>query len=68
MKTILEAAKYFKARCYELESQMLGAKHLRDIYIHEAFKSGERQKTIANALNLSESTVKHIIAKRRDAK
>jgi DNA-binding NarL/FixJ family response regulator len=61
-------AKQFEDQRYKLESQMLAAGHLRDIYIHEAFKAGERQKTIANALHLSESRVKHIIAKRKDAK
>jgi DNA-binding NarL/FixJ family response regulator len=61
-------AKQFEELRYKLESQMLAARLLRDIYIFEAFKAGERQKTIANALHLSESRVKHIIAKRRDAK
>ena len=64
----LNTAKHFEVRRYKLESQMMGAKHLRDSYIYEAFKAGERQKHIANCLGLSESTVKHIIAKLKKQK
>lgn len=38
---------------------------MRDFSIYKAFKVGYRQKVIANATGLSESTVKHIIAQQK---
>lgn len=45
------------------KENMLYAMDNRNIYISAAFKSGYSQKEIANAVGLSESTIKHIIAK-----
>jgi DNA-binding CsgD family transcriptional regulator len=60
-KQLNEARKYEDMR-YEAESMMIGNIHMRNIYILAAFEAGTRQKEIDNALGLSESRVKKIIA------
>jgi DNA-binding NarL/FixJ family response regulator len=65
---LLDKAKEYEDDRYRFEGKMMCSRHLRDIYIKEAFDDGVRQKVISQALGLSESTIKHIIAKRKRIK
>ena len=64
----LKEVKYFENARYKLESQMLQYQHMRDIWILKAFEAGNRQRDIGHVCGLSESTIKHIIAKRKKIK
>jgi len=61
----LEDAYHYENKRYILEGNQTCARLLRNYAIREAFKSGVRQKEIANKLGMSESTVKHIIAEQK---
>jgi DNA-binding NarL/FixJ family response regulator len=61
----LKQARKFENMRYASESRMIGYMHMRNIWILAAFGSGVRQNEIANALGLSESRVKKIIAEMR---
>jgi DNA-binding NarL/FixJ family response regulator len=61
----LEQAKKYEQLNYRLQIRIECSKLMRDLYILKAFESGTRQKEIANALGLSESRVKKIIAEMR---
>jgi len=62
MNEILELAKVYEMDRRSSQFSMKLSRRIRDNYIYDAFMDGARQKEIANVLNLSESTVKHIIA------
>ena len=59
----LEEVKHYEKLRHQYQRQMLSAKLLRDLWIVNAFEVGNRQKDIGQACGLSESTIKHIIAK-----
>jgi DNA-binding NarL/FixJ family response regulator len=60
-----EYAIHYEKQRHKYEGKMRGSKFLRDYSILKSFESGTRQKEIANALSLSESRVKKIIAEMR---
>jgi DNA-directed RNA polymerase specialized sigma subunit len=59
-----EARKYEESRKH-YNSKMIMHMRYRNYLIFKAFEAGARQKEIANALGLSESRVKKIIAEMR---
>ena len=61
----LAEVKYFEEQRLKYETMMLQYKHMRDLWIVHAFEAGNRQRDIGHVCNLSESRVKHIIAKRK---
>lgn len=61
----LDEVKRFEEQRYKYASMMTQYQHVRDLWIVHAFEAGNRQKDIGHACGLSESTIKHIIAKLR---
>jgi len=61
----LSNVKLFSDRLDTFEKEVKIAKDMRDYYIVKAFEAGNRQRDIGHVCNLSASTVKHIIAKRK---
>jgi DNA-directed RNA polymerase specialized sigma subunit len=65
MKSLNEVIVYWATELDTLTEAITEAIECRDRFIYASFQSGERQKNIAMYAGLSESHVKHIIAKRK---
>jgi hypothetical protein len=61
----LADVKYYEERRKFYQTQMLLYKNMRDLKIVHAFKAGNKQPDIGHVCGLSGSTIKHIIAARK---